>query len=131
MDVVVVGCWVGLHWNVGNAWRSWSHMCSSWYFPRFLLRGVLNTDEHGFLDGPGLAVYLLVYNVKLVGVHRVSCGGSVEVYGGGGLEMFLDSFPQGSARFTNLGAGAIYVGALALVDNACLTGFGILILWIS
>ena len=78
-----------------------------------------------------LAVHLLVYNVKLVGIHGVSCGGTVEVYGGRGLEMFLDSFPQGSARFTNVGAGAIYVGALVLVDDACLTGFGILVLWIS
>ena len=88
-------------------------------------------DEHGFLDGPGLAVYLLVYNVKLLGVHGVSCGGTVEVYRGGGLEMFLNSFPQGSARFTNVGAGAINVGALVLVDDACLTGFGILVLGVS
>ena len=26
---VVVGCCVGLHWNVGDACRSWSHMCGS------------------------------------------------------------------------------------------------------
>ena len=53
VGVAVVGCWVGLHWSVGDVWRSWSHMCGSWYFPSFLLRGVLNADEHGFLDGPG------------------------------------------------------------------------------
>ena len=95
------------------------------------MRGVLNPDKHGFLNGPGLAVYLLVYNVILVGVHGVSCGVAVEVYRGGGLEMFLYPFPQGSARFTNVGARAIYVRALVLVDDACLTGFGILVLGVS
>ena len=34
-----VGWLVGLHWRVGDAWRRWSHMCGSWYFPRFLFRG--------------------------------------------------------------------------------------------
>ena len=67
-------------------------------------------DKHSFLDGPGLAVYLLVDNVKLVGVHGVSCGGAVKVYGGGGLKMFLDSFPQGSARFPNVGTGQLICG---------------------
>ena len=50
-------------------------------------------DKHSFLDGPGLAVHLLMSNVKLVGVQGVSCGGTVKVYGGGGLEMFPNSFP--------------------------------------
>ena len=68
-------------------------MCRSWYFPRFLFRGVLYMDEHSLLDGPGMAVNLLVHYVELVGVHRVSCGGTVEVYGGGGFEVFLDSVP--------------------------------------
>ena len=34
----VVGWLVGLCWRVGEAWRRWSHMCGSWYLPRFLLR---------------------------------------------------------------------------------------------
>ena len=51
-------------------------------------------DKHSFLDGPGLAVHLLMSNVKLVGVQGVSCGGTVKVYGGGGLEMFPNSFPR-------------------------------------
>ena len=50
-------------------------------------------DKHGFLNGPGLAVYLFVNNIELVGVHGVSCGGAVKMYRGGGLEMFLDPFP--------------------------------------
>ena len=37
--VVDVGCGVGLCWNVGEACRSWSHICSSWYLPRFLFKG--------------------------------------------------------------------------------------------
>ena len=88
-------------------------------------------DKHSFLDSPGLAVYHLVNNVKLVGVHGVSCGGTVEVYGGGGLEMFLNSFPQGSARFTNVGTGAVDVWALVLIDDTCLVGFGVLILGVA
>ena len=41
-------------------------------------------DKHSFLNSPGLAVYLLVYNVKLDGVHGVSCGGVVKMYWGRG-----------------------------------------------
>ena len=37
--VLVVGCGVGLCWNVGEACRRWSHMCGSWYLPKFLFRG--------------------------------------------------------------------------------------------
>ena len=39
MLVVDVGCGVGLCWNIGEACRSGSHICSSWYFPRFLFKG--------------------------------------------------------------------------------------------
>ena len=74
------------------------------------MRGVLNADKHGFLNGPGLAVYFLVDNVKLVGVHGVSCGGAVNMYGGGGLEMFLNPFSQGPARFPNVGTGQLMCG---------------------
>ena len=88
-------------------------------------------DKHGFLNGPGLAVYLLVNNVKLVGVHGVSYGGAVEMYGGGGFEMFLNPFPQGPARFPNVGTGAVDVWALVLVNDACLVGFGILVLGVA
>ena len=88
-------------------------------------------DKHSFLDGPGLVVYLLVHNVKLVGVHGVSCGGAVKVYGGGGLKMFLDSFPQGSARFLNVRTGTVDVWALVLVDDSCFVGFGVLVLGVS
>ena len=62
--------------------------------PGFCLGGVLSVDKHSFLDGPGLAVNLLVNNVKLVGVHGVSCGGAVEMYRGGGLEVFLTLSPR-------------------------------------
>ena len=105
-------------------------MCSSWYLPKFLFKGggVLHTYEHGLLDGPGKAVYLLVHNVKLVGVHGMSCGGTVVVYRERGLEMFLDSFPQGSARLPNVGPGALDVWALVFVDDACLVSFGVLML---
>ena len=51
--------------------------------------GVLYMDEHGLLDGPGMAVDLLVHYVNLVGVHGMSCGGAVVVYGEGGFEVFF------------------------------------------
>ena len=100
-------------------------------YPGFCWGGVLDTDEHGFLDSPGLAVYFFVDNVELVGVHGVSCGGAVKMYGGGCLEMFFNPFPQGPARFPYVGTGAVDVGALVLVNDAFLVGFGILILGIA
>ena len=36
---VAVGWLGGLHWRVGDASSRGSHMCGSWYFPMFLLRG--------------------------------------------------------------------------------------------
>ena len=47
----------------------------------------------------------------------------VVVYGGRGLEMFLNSFPQGSARLPNVGAGAVDMWALVFVDDACFICF--------
>ena len=73
-------------------------------------------------------LFASVHNIELVGVHRMSCDGAVVVYGGGGLAMFLNSFPQGSARLPNVGAGALDVWALVFVDDACLLGYGVLIL---
>ena len=51
--------------------------------------------------------------------------------GGGGLKMFFDSFPQGSARFPNVGTGAVDVWALVLVDDSCLVNFGVLVLGVA
>ena len=48
-------------------------------------------DEHSSLDSSRLAVDLLMHNTELVGVYRMTCGGTVLVYRGGGFEMFLDS----------------------------------------
>ena len=58
---------------------------------------VLDVDEHGLFDGPGMAVNFFVYYVELFWVHWMSCSGTVLVDGGGGLEMFLDPFSQGSS----------------------------------
>ena len=60
-------------------------------FLSFCLEGVLHANEHSLLDGPGLAVNFLVYYAELVGVHGMVCGGTVYMYGGRGLEVFLDS----------------------------------------
>ena len=69
--------------------------------------------------------------LKLVGVHWMSCGGTVEVYGGGGFKMFFNSFPQGSARFPNVRAGAVDVRALVFVDDSCLVGGWIFVLRVA
>ena len=39
--------------------------------------GPVHMDEHGLLDGPGLAVNLLVHYTALVGVHGMARGGAV------------------------------------------------------
>ena len=54
--------------------------------------GVLHADEHGLLDGPGMAVDFLVHYVELLWAHGVSCGGAVVVYGRGGFEVFFNPF---------------------------------------
>ena len=46
-------------------------------FANVLLRGVLYTYEHCFLDSPGLALDLLMYYVELIGIQWVPCGGAV------------------------------------------------------
>ena len=45
--------------------------------------------------------------------------------------MFLDPFSQGSARFPNVGTGAVDVWVLVLVYDTCLVGFGILVLGVA
>ena len=59
--------------------------------------GVLYTYKHGLLDGPRVAVNLLLHYMELVGVHGMSCGDTVVVYRGRGLEVFLDSVNLRSA----------------------------------
>ena len=49
----------------------------------------MNMDEHGFLDGPGMTVNLLVHNIEMFWIQWMSCCGAVLV-DGGCLEMFLD-----------------------------------------
>ena len=73
----------------------------------------------------------LMYNAELVGVHWMSCSAAVEVYGGGGLEMFFNSFTQGSARFTNVRAGAVDVRALVFIYDSCLVGDSIFVFGVA
>ena len=59
--------YVGFGWKTGNDCRSWSQMCGSWYLPMLRLRGVLYMYEHCLLDGPGLALDFLMYDIELIG----------------------------------------------------------------
>ena len=38
---------------------------------------VLDADEHGLFDGPGMAVNFFEYYAELFLVHRMSCSGTV------------------------------------------------------
>ena len=51
-------------------------------------------DEHGFLNGPGMAVYLFVDYVELFWNHWVSSGGAVKVDGEGALKCSLTLSPN-------------------------------------
>ena len=83
--VGLVGMLVGLHCRVGDAWRKWSHMCSSWYFPRFLLKvGSCTRMNMASLMVLEWQLNLFVHYIELVGDHGMSCGDTVVVYGGGG-----------------------------------------------
>ena len=88
-------------------------------------------DEHGLLDGPGVAVDLFVYYIKLFWILWVSCGGAVKVYRGGGFEVFLDSFSQWSTWFSYIGTGAIYLGAFVVINDACMVVLGVLVFGVS
>ena len=43
--------------------------------------GVLDMDGHRFLDSPGMAVYFLMYYIKVVWIHWMASGGAVQVDG--------------------------------------------------
>ena len=45
--------------------------------------------------------------------------------------MFFDPFSQGSARFPNVGTGAVNVWALILVYDPCLVDFGIFVFGVA
>ena len=51
----------------------------------------MNTDEHGFLDGPRMTVNLLMYNVEMFWIQWMPCCAAVLVDRGGCLEMFFNS----------------------------------------
>ena len=52
------------------------------------------TDEPGFLDGPGMTVKLLVYNIELFWIQWMSCCGTVLVEGEGALRFSLTLSPK-------------------------------------
>ena len=60
---------------------------------------VLHMDEHGLLDGPGMAVDLLVHYDELVCVHGVSFGGAVVMYGEEALKCSLTLSPKDMPEF--------------------------------
>ena len=78
MGVDVVGRLEGLHYRVGDAIRRWSYMCSSWCFPRFLLRvgscTQMNMASLMVLDWLLTCLWTML---NCSGSHWMSCGGTV------------------------------------------------------
>ena len=75
--------------------RTSSWMWGSWYFPKFLVEGwVIDTDEHGLLDGPGDAMYFPAYNGEAVHTDKVSCRVTVLVNREGALWCSFSLFPK-------------------------------------
>ena len=122
----------GLHWSVGDACRRWSHMCRSWYFPRFLLR--VGSCTHMNMASLMVLEWLLTSLCTIL-----NCPGSMECpvvvlcrwMGEGALRVFLDPFSQWSAWFPYVSTWAVYVGALVMVDDPCLADFGVLVLGVA
>ena len=91
-----VGRLEGLSCSVGDAWSMLSHMCSSWYFPKFLFRiGSLTHMNMASLMVLGMTMlYFLVYKIEIVRVQWMTCRCAVDEDWGRGLEMFFNPFPQ-------------------------------------
>ena len=123
-----VGRLEGLHCSVGDASSRWSQMCWSWYFPRFLLRA--GSWMHMNMASLMVLKWLLTSLCTIL-----NCSGSMGCpvmvvcrwMGEGALRCF-DSFSQWSAWFSYVSTGAVYLGALVVVDDACLVVLGVLVL---
>ena len=88
--------------KAGISHRIPSHMCGSWYLPRFLFRGVINPSEHCFHCGLGDALGLPAHDGEAVQFDGMICGVGMVINGGWGPKMFLVSVPEGSASFTDV-----------------------------
>ena len=64
-----------------------SQMCGRWYLPRFLLRGVIDSDVHGLHYGPSNALGLPIHYGKIVKLNGMTCGVAMVIDWGGGPDM--------------------------------------------
>ena len=127
MAVGLVGWLVGLCWRVGDAWRRWSHMCRSWYLPRFCLGG-----SYTWMNIASLMVLeWLLTSLCIILNWLGSMGCPVVVLwmciGEGALKCSLTLSPKVLPDSPIY----IYVGALVMIYDSCLVWFGVFVLWVS
>ena len=108
--------------------KTWSHMCGSWYFPKFLLRRVINTSIHSLLYVPGDPLCLPVNYGETFGAYWVSCRMAMVVYMGWGPEVFLEPVPEGSARLPYVFFWIVDVWAFKSIYDPILLKFAVPVL---
>ena len=97
-------------------------MCCSWYLPRFLFRGVTDSNAHGLLNGPDDALGLPIHYGKVVKLHGMTCGVGMVIDGGGVPEVFPISVPKVPTSFTDIIHCTSQMVTLVSVDDTSFIG---------
>ena len=73
--------------------------CGSWYLPRFLFRGVIDSHVHGLLDGPDNALGLPIHYQNVIQLDGMACSLGMVKDGEVGTEMLLIPVPKTPTSF--------------------------------
>ena len=95
-------------------------MCSSWYLPRFLFKGVIDTYAHGLLYGSGDGLGLPIHYGEAVQFDGMTCGVGMVTDGEGGSKVFPVSVPKSPTSFTNILHCASWMVTLVSIDDISL-----------
>ena len=107
-----------LSWSDGVSCKTSSHMCESWYFPKFLLREGSSTWI--YMASFMFLVTTLWFPVnygEALGAYWVSCTLAMVVFRGWGPQVFLESVPKGSAWFPYVFLRTVDVWAFKFIYN--------------
>ena len=122
----------GLSCNVGDTSSRWSHMCSIWYFPRFLLR----VGSWMWMNMASLMVleWLLTSLCTMLN-WTGSIGCPVVVLcrwmREGTLKCSLTLSPNDLPDSPYICTGAVYLEVLVVINDPCLIDFRILVLRVT